>query len=112
MISELRKEVLAHFLQRIFFENDFHFHFHFENDFHFDFDFENDFHSHYYLMRTKISHKRDRHYWKVYGVKGVLHVGVLLRYRCVCLGTILALIHPYKQEDFNTLKTHIQSLFS
>ena len=32
MISELRKEVLAHFLQGILFENDYHYHFDFEKD--------------------------------------------------------------------------------
>jgi len=32
MIYELRKEVLAHFLQRIFFENDYHYYFDFEKD--------------------------------------------------------------------------------
>ena len=100
MIYELRKEVLAHFLQRIFFENDYHFHFDFEKD------------SQYHAHTQKNSQKRVSDNRKVYEVKGVLYVGVLLRYRCVCFGMILALIHPYKQEDFNTLKTHIQSIFS
>ena len=54
----------------------------------------------------------DRDNRKVYGVKVVLYARVLLRYRYDCFGTILALIHPYKQEDFNTLKTHYKSLFS
>lgn len=39
---------------------------------------------------------------KVYEVKVVLMVGALVTYRCECLGTILAQIHPYKQEDFDT----------
>ena len=50
----------------------------------------------------RISHKRDWDNRKVYEVKVVLMVGALVTYRCECLGTILALIHPYKQEDFDT----------
>ena len=61
---------------------------------------------------VKNSQKRVSDNRKVYEVKGVLYVGVLLRYRCECLGMVLALIHPYIRRDFNTLKTHIQSLFS
>ena len=65
-------------------------------------------------LRTyaKNSQKRVSDNRKVFDRKGVLMSGVLLTYRCVCLGTVLALIRPYKQEDFDTLKTHIQSLFS
>ena len=75
--------------------------------------FENE--NHYRFPRVCIQKNpliEDWDYRKVSKKKGVLHVGVLLRYRCVCLGTILALIHPYIKEDFDTLITHIQSLFS
>ena len=104
MIYELRKEVLAHFLQRIFFENDYHFHFDFEKD--------SQYHTHTQKKPLKKRFKKIGDNRKVYEVKGVLMLGVLVRYRCACFGMVLALIHPYKQEDFNTLKTHIQSLFS
>ena len=43
----------------------------------------------------RISLMRDWDNRKLYEVKGVLASGELLTYRCVCLGTILALIHPY-----------------
>ncbi len=49
---------------------------------------------------------------KVYEVKGVLMCAVLLKYRCVCFGMVLAQIHPYIQEDFTTLITHIQRILS
>lgn len=61
---------------------------------------------------VKNSQKRVSDNRKVYEVKGVLMCGVLLRDRCVCLGMVLALIHLSIQEVFNTLITHIQSLFS
>ena len=49
---------------------------------------------------------------KVYGVKVVLCAWVLLKYRCVCFGMVLALIHPHIHEDFNTLKTHHKVILS
>ena len=49
---------------------------------------------------------------KVLGENGVLMVGVLVRYRLESFGMILARIHPHIREDFDTLITHIQSLFS
>ena len=89
MIYELRKEVLAQYLQelkmrmRINIKKD-------------------------WAHTQKNSHKRVSDNRKVYEVKGVLMLGVLLRYRCVCLGTVPALIHLRIQEDFNTPITHIQ----
>jgi hypothetical protein len=93
MIFELRKEVLAHLLQgskmrmRINIKKD-------------------------WAHTQKNSHKRVSDNRKVFYRKGVLILGVLLRYRCVCLGMVLALIHPHIRQVFDTHKTHIQSLFS
>ena len=75
--------------------------------------FENE--NHYYFLsyvRTKNPLIEDLDNRKVYEVKGVLMCVVLLRYRYVCFGMVLAQIHPHIQGDFTTLITHIQRTLS
>ena len=93
MIYELRKEVLAHFLQ--------------EDKMRMRINIKKDWAHTQKNSLMRVSDNR-----KVFYRKGVLMFGVLVRYRCVCLGMVLARIHPYIRQVFDTSITHIQSLFS
>jgi len=83
-----------------------------ENDSHYHLGFDFDFHYQNDLGTKKSLKERDSDNRKVWGKKGVLMYGVLLRYRCECFGMVLALIHPYITQDFDTLITLHKNLFS
>ena len=86
---------------------------HFDNENHYRLDFENENHYHLDLTYTqKNLYKRFRDYRKVYEVKGFLTYTILLKYRCVSFGMVLALILFKYKNVFHTVITHHKLLLS